>query len=656
MASARRLLLDKFRGLSLDPHVGRRPENFLFPKTRQSPQLSPDVLQILKRGAEKSAFSGDWKYPLVDQGRLIVDQFNLVKIIPKLTDPVFINNSNSISKFLLERVLNTTETSFRHQIDSPNVPLGKDTLPITSPAVYFHLLNYFSRTTFKAKQTDHLNIYQIIHKMNVNNVKLNIDMINLLISNQLGSSNILARFQLMSNFNRPSNFYDPILVYLSILEKLGLRPNVTTLFLIYLSLPIDSSERSELRKFIISNKFNNSKQWTDIAFLESIRCHKHGKTTLGLEVLQSIPFFKNYNPKTLTLSTIRKSFLNMKYRTPLTFTSFISCQASSGYSDWLLAIKIVNGVCTATKTNHSTSSSKFNKYFRYSIHERYRPSLAGSIGTLIIPKALEFGSWFSLVKLLNWCRHVENGKLSWSVVQKSLHSLIHSDIEPVMKLILFKYMLSIIPSDSIIVSKRWDKLYWEIQDCIDYEFNKNAQLWGDSRMARSQRTSAGLQSWLSKLKSFNPYKSTDASSPASFSSVQLLRCRIESPIYDMDEKLLHEVNNLNLKGDSSYLNDLMTLDLSTMTKFESLLIDELRELKLFDADGELSLPKADPNHKQELQLDLGEINDPILSDLKSKLEVKINDFESNYWFTELLTDTHCSWLADQIGGKLTNND
>lgn len=665
--SPRRLLVGKLLSLSLDPKFGNPPLNLLFPSVKQSPQLSDDIIQILKRGGEKSSFSKEWKTPLIDPMNFIVDHFNLVKIIPNLTTPIFINNSNSITKFLLNRVLNTTETSFSHQIDSPNSPPGKDSLPITSPIVYFHLLNYFSRNTFKSDQIDFRHIYKIIHKMNINDVKLDINMINLLISNHIGVSNLMDRFQFESNFKRSHNFFDSIILYLSVLEKLNIKPNLTTIFLIYSSLPIDSIERSELRSFIIFQNLNNSKQWSDIAFIESIQCLLNNQNQLGLKILQSIPFINEFKPKILSLSSIRKSFLNLKFRSPITFTSFIQCQSSLSYGGWLRAVRIINGVILSTKKSKkypsSASSSppppnnNFNKYIKYSIHERYRPSLTGSIGTIIIPKSLSFGSWDIFIKMINWSREIENGKINWSIIQKSIYSIINSNLEqPIMKLILIKYLLNIIPNDSIIISKRWDKIYWDLQNCIDFEFNKHSQLWGDSRLVRNQRTSIGVKKWISKLNNFNSYKSINQTSPISFNSLKLLKAKLDQPSIsnsDLNENLLKEVNNLNLFGDLSYLNDLMTLDLSIVTEFELQLINDLKNLRLFDLNGELTLPKLDPRGEKKkyqhlIDFKIDDLNDPILIDLKNKLEDKINDFESNYWFDKLLNDRYCSWLIDKI--------
>lgn len=645
MVSPRRVLQGKIQSLLDTPNWGKHPEKYLFPSTKQTPQLSNDVMQILKRGGEKSSFSNNWKVPLIDPMNCIVDQFNFIKLVPHLTNPVFLNNSKSISKFLLNRVVNTTETTFRHQLDSPNVPLGKDLFPISSPIVYFHLLNYFSREAFKSNQPHFRNIYQIIHKMNVNEVLLNVDMVNILISNHIGSSNLLDRFQFESGFNKPESFFESMLMYLSLLEKLQLTPNLTTLLLIYSSFPIDSIERRELRSFIISKNFNNSKQWTDIAFIESVQCLEMGENSLGLEILQTIPFINNFTPVNFSLSAIRKSFLNLRFRTPLTFTTFIKTQSNYSYGGWARAVRIVNGVILATRT--SKNNPQFNKYIKYSIHERYRPSLTGSIGTILLQKSIDFGSWDTFIKMVNWSRKVEGGKVNWSVIQKSIYALINSNIEPVMKLIIVKYLLNVIPSDSIVVAKRWDKIYWELQDCIDFSFNKNSQLWGDSRLVRNQRTSIGVNRWLSKLSGFNPAKSS--TSPLSFNSTKLLKSKSVKPLdFDMNYNLLDEVNGLNLTGDLSYLNDLMTLDLSIVTEFESQLIEDLKNMDLFEANGELTLPKFNPQESQTMDLKINDLEDPILIELKNTLEVKINDFESNYWFAELLNDRYCSWLANRI--------
>lgn len=676
MVSPRQLILEAATSWRC---TSRRVErSLLFPKQELKQPLSQDLKQILRDSTLKSNYNSTWSRPLIDPANEIFDEHTLRKIIPKLTKPIVIDNSNSITKFLQSRILFTTESTFSNRVNSPH--LGKDAMPITSRAIYLSLFDYFSRATSKSTPLDHKNVYQIFHKMEVNNVKPDIQMINQLISNHIGASNILSRYKLEEN---DQSYYNSLYIYFQLIDHYGLKPDMTTFYLTYLSFPIRSWERETMQKYITQNEHMvSSDQWVEIAFIEAIQCYLNNAHELSKRVLKTIV---DDIPDKLTPKFFRSFYLK-NYKTSQMLTSLISIQTKTSHNEYLRAIRIVNGIIQCTHTNKGTPLRRYSKYKRYQVHKRLRPSLTGSIGTIIIQHANNTNSWETLVKLLNWSLDLEK-KVNFSSIKSVIEKIItlnNSQMDPIMKLVLVKYILHIaIPHDnSITVVRRLDHLYWKLQNFIDYSFNKHVELWGNSRNLRNLRTKHGFQRWKQNdLRFCNPSTLTmfNYNTPLSFNSQMLFSIIPEknSSLIQQQQKedeenvesdsLLEIVNSLDLEENMSHFNKLMNLDISILTPFETYLIDNVRKLELFTGDDKDILtvstepsPQIDevgsedtllaPTDTSASEKGVKDYNEEFYQ-LKYKLEHEIASFENNYWFQMLLNETYCSWLSDELARK-----
>lgn len=541
----------------------------LLQRTQLLPPLSSELRQLLHTATLKNEpFAansdlvdpnlGKWKQPLLDPILGILNPNNLEKLLITLTNGIHLNDMARIEKFLRNRILYTTP-NFNSQIThSSNIKIN-DNVPIYNSQIYFNLLQFFIRRSSRE-------IPQIIFKMKSNGVSLNADVINILLAASLGSK---IKSKAPFNSEVDDELYQSLRDTLDLLNIMHAEPNMTTLFLIYSSLPIESEERLNLKEFIVKNDFSNTSEWTFLCLLEAQRCLekinnptmtqqvKNKYYQIGLKSLNSIPFTKSDSLiDALSVKSIRKAYLNSQHKSPIVFNTMIQSHllpthSKKFFNEFKRAITIVN--CLQSKNSNCKKSINITN--QYSIGKNWKPSLTGSTGTILLKAAriINYDLW---IRSINWIFQNE-GKIGWNVLYGAIQDIIKKSSSDSKLLILFtikfilqKAKLCKLNNDQLISFRRWDDIYWEMQNSVDF-------VWGVKfGVKRNEKVVNGLNKFIKELKS---------------DSIKINNSKILIDSVESNNEFYNELIN----------NGLISTDISKVTPFEEKVLENLSQLKLF---------------------------------------------------------------------------